>query len=162
MFGIVTPLLVALSLWYADVRLSSRRTSATRPSALPAWMAGCWEARTRNDTLEEYWTVPRGGVMLGVSRLVHNDSLITYEQNRIEERGARIVFLSHVSADPVREYTAARLATDVATFDAPGKLSERIRYWRHADTLRVRFARDEGGVERGVEQPMLRITCEHW
>jgi hypothetical protein len=69
--------------------------------------------------------------------------------------------LSRVSADPVREYTAARLAPDVATFDAPGEASEHIRYLRLADTLRVRFARDEGGMEGGIEQPMLRSTCEH-
>jgi hypothetical protein len=159
-FGIVSPLLMALSLWYAGVRLPPHRTSAIMASALPAWMAGCWQAQTRNDTLEEYWTVPRGGVMLGVSRLVHNDSLITYEQNRIEERGARIVLISHVSGDSVREYTATRVATDIAAFDTPGEVSEHIRYLRHADTLRVRFARDEGGRERGTEQPMLEVRCE--
>ena len=35
---------------------------------LPAWMAGCWEARDGDRWSEECWTIPRAGMMMGSGR----------------------------------------------------------------------------------------------
>jgi hypothetical protein len=128
--------------------------------ALPAWLAGCWEARTTTDTLEEYWGVPRAHMMLGVSRLVHRDSLVTYEQNRIEIRDSRIILLSQVAAEPLREYSSVDVSPSIAVFDSPGAVRERIVYRRRADTLHVRFEHRGSGMERGVEDLMTRVNCQ--
>jgi Domain of unknown function (DUF6265) len=134
---------------------------ATPGARLPEWLAGCWKATTTSDTLDEFWTAPRGGMMLGVSRLVHNSALITYEQNRITIRGSRVVFLSQVDSGAVKEFSAVDLSPNEATFDGRGAVTERVRYRRDADTLRVRFARRAGRTERGVEEPLAYVVCEH-
>ena len=128
--------------------------------ALPTWLAGCWEARTATDTLEEYWGVPRARLMLGVSRLTHGDSLVTYEQNRIEVRNSRMVFVSQVASEPMREYVSLRVSPGIAVFEFPGEVAERIVYRRQADTLRVRFEHRSSGMERSVEDLMTRAKCE--
>ena|SRR5690242_10738111 len=127
---------------------------------LPAWLAGCWEARTTTDTLEEYWGLPRARLMLGVSRLTHGDSLVTYEQNRIEIRDSRMVFVSQVVNEREREYVALSVAPGAAVFELPGETAERIVYRRHADTLRVRFEHRGAGMERSVEDLMTRGNCD--
>ena len=144
---------------------SAYREAASPPrprlSALPAWLAGCWAARTSSDTLEEYWTVPRVGVMLGVSRLVHNDSLVSYEQNRIEAHGTGLAFISQILNQPAREYVAVEGGSNIVTFEAPGEtVNERIRYRRDANTLWVRFERLGKGNEQGVEEPMTLVSCD--
>jgi hypothetical protein len=139
----------------------SQETGVPVKARLPEWLAGCWEAMTASDTLEEYWTSPRGGMMLGLSRLVHNGSLITYERNRIAIRDSRVVFLSQVDSEPVKEFAAVDLSPNAATFEAGGEVTERIQYRREADTLRVRFARHVGGTERGIEEPLVFVACEH-
>ena len=36
--------------------------------ALPAWMAGAWQQEGANGAwAEEYWTQPRGGMMIGAA-----------------------------------------------------------------------------------------------
>lgn len=138
--------------------------AATRGPAvppLPGWIAGCWEARTATDTLEEYWTAPRGGMMLGVSRLVHAGAVVEYEEDRIERRDARIVFVSQPSSESKREYAEIEAMPNEVRFDSPGDVAEQIRYERRADTLRVRFSRRASGTVEGVESPMTLVACPH-
>ncbi|HET9727581.1 MAG TPA: DUF6265 family protein, partial [Gemmatimonadales bacterium] len=35
-----------------------------------AWLAGCWEQASGSRLIEEQWTRPRGGLMLGLGRTV--------------------------------------------------------------------------------------------
>ena len=104
--------------------------------------------------------MPRASTMFGIARLVHKDSLITYEQNRIEVRGDRVVFISKVAAEPPKEYTAIQLAPNLVIFDARQNIGERIRYQRNGDTLRFRFARYRDSTESGVEESMQLVRCE--
>ena len=159
--GSATRLVLALSLWRLAGFLPAHHRPGIAEPALPGWMAGCWLARSATDTLEEYWTVPRASTMFGIARLVHKDSLITYEQNRIEIRGGRLMFISNVEAEPSKEYTAIQLAPNQVIFDGRQNIGERIRYRRNGDTLRVRFARYRDSTESGVEEPMRLVRCEH-
>lgn len=36
-----------------------------RPTASLAWLAGCWEMRAGRRVVEEQWTAPAAGVLLG-------------------------------------------------------------------------------------------------
>ena len=67
--------------------------AATYPSKPPArleslrWMTGCWEQKGIRATVEEHWTRPAGGAMLGLGRTIrHNatgDTTTSYEFTRI-------------------------------------------------------------------------------
>ena len=56
------------------------------------WLAGCWERKAGQRVVEEQWTRPRGGLMLGAGRTVDGDSLVEFEQVRILERAGHLVY----------------------------------------------------------------------
>ena len=41
-----------------------------------AWLQGCWELSSGNRVVEEQWTRPRGGIMLGVGRTTRDGRLV--------------------------------------------------------------------------------------
>jgi Domain of unknown function (DUF6265) len=157
--GTTTRIVCSLFALYFIPWFPRQQAQPASQSSLPAWMAGCWQARTATDTLEEYWSLPRGSQMLGLSVLVHGESLMTYEQNRIVLRGSQIVLISQERAESAKEYIATDVSKNLAVFDLAETRSERIRYRRSGDTLRVRFARRFDGADHGVEDKLTRINC---
>src|SRR5687767_755983 len=56
---------------------------AAQSPALPDWMAGCWEQRSRERWTEECWSRPRGGMMIGYSRSGEGGVLSEWEVMQI-------------------------------------------------------------------------------
>lgn len=154
---------ILVGLWLALTRAQIAYTEPPEPTptTLPGWLAGCWEARTPSDTLEEYWMTPRAATMLGVARLIRRDSAITFEQNRIEQHAGRVVLVSFPSAGPYKQYLSIELTSHIARFESRDSVTEQIRYKRQGDTLLVRFSRRDAGGIRDVEQPMTAVACPH-
>ena len=79
-----------------------------------AWLQGCWESSSTARTVEEQWTAPRGRSMVGLSRTVRGGELVAYELVVIRERGDRLVYIAHPSAEflstTLSERAACRLA----------------------------------------------------
>lgn len=158
---VISVLVVGLGLAIARAQVAYTDQRRPTPAHLPGWLAGCWEAHTPSDTLEEYWMTPRAATMLGVARLVRGDSVVTYEQNRIEVRGNRTVLVSISSTRPGRQYAATELDSRIARFESRDSVTERVRYERRGDSLFVRFSYHDGGGNRDVEQPMTAVVCPH-
>ena len=78
-------MLVSLALYVVGGRsVGAQGTGADRPGIdRLAWLAGYWELRTATRTVEEYWTRPRGGTMLGMGRTVVRDSMVEHESTLI-------------------------------------------------------------------------------
>ena len=57
-----------------------------------AWLQGCWSLTSGDRTVEEQWSGPRGGVMLGASQTVKDGRLVEYEFVIIRERGDALVY----------------------------------------------------------------------
>ena len=62
-----------------------------------AWLRGCWEAQTREGTIEAQWLPPRASSMLGVSRTIHGARLVDYEMDLIRAIGDRLSYEAHPS-----------------------------------------------------------------
>ena len=62
------------------------------------WLAGCWEMRRDDRITEEQWMLPRGGVMMGMSRTVRGDSLIELESKA--EAAISSTLLPHCDRQP--------------------------------------------------------------
>src|SRR3954453_10336213 len=62
-----------------------------------AWLRGCWEAQTREGTIEAQWLAPRASSILGVSRTIHGTTLVGYEMDLIREGGDRLDYEAHPS-----------------------------------------------------------------
>jgi uncharacterized protein DUF6265 len=126
-----------------------------------AWLAGCWELSAGGRVVEEQWTRPRGGLMLGVGRTVRGDSLVEYEQVRIFERGGRLVYGANPSGQTPAEFESTQLSDSAVTFENLGHdFPQRVMYGRpSADSLVGRVEGMSRGKLRGVEFPYARVAC---
>jgi hypothetical protein len=126
-----------------------------------AWLAGCWEQAAGPRLVEEQWTRPRGGLMLGSGRTVRADSLVEYEQTRIFERGGRLVYGANPSGQAAAEFESIELSDSAVTFENPGHdFPQRVMYRRHgADSLIGRVEGMRDGRLRGVDFPYARVAC---
>ena len=66
-----------------------------QPLAEFAWLAGSWVEVEGEMRMEEHWTLPSGGVMLGTSRTLNQDRLAYFEYMRIEDTPAGVVYVAH-------------------------------------------------------------------
>ena len=65
-----------------------------------AWIAGEWVGAEGDTRIEEIWSKPDGGVMMGMFRLVQNDEPVFYEFMVIElTDGGPIMKIKHFSPD---------------------------------------------------------------
>lgn len=138
--------------------------SSTDPGARVtqvAWLAGCWEQAAGPRLVEEQWTRPRGGLMLGSGRTVRADTLVEYEQTRIFERGGRLVYGANPSGQAPAEFESIELSDSSVTFENPTHdFPQRVIYRRRgADSLIGRVEGTHGGKVRGVDFPYARVAC---
>lgn len=126
-----------------------------------AWLAGCWELRSGPRVVEEQWTRPRGGLMLGVGRTVRGDSLVEYEQVRLFERGGRLVYGAAPSGQAPAEFESILVSDSAVTFENLGHdFPQRVIYRRAgSDSLLARVEGLRGGTLRGVDFPYARVEC---
>ena len=61
-----------------------------------AWLAGHWTGEALGGTVDEIWSPPRGGAMMGMFRLVKDGGTVFYELMTIlEEEGTLVLRLKH-------------------------------------------------------------------
>ena len=140
--------------------MTSSAAGKARVSKLD-WIAGCWESRSTRRLVEEQWMVPRGGLMLGMSRTVRGDTLVEYEVVRMEERGDSLFYV----ANPVRQAQAQFLATSSTdssvVFENPyHDFPKKISYHRtHIDSVVARVEGELSGKNRVLEFRYARVPC---
>jgi hypothetical protein len=81
-----------------------------------SWIAGDWESDPGGKAqIEEHWTKPSGGSMLGMSRTVAGNKTVEYEYLRIEQRGDAIYYVAHPKARcPGTDFKLTRLSSGSA------------------------------------------------
>jgi hypothetical protein len=131
------------------------------PTGELRWLAGCWERRSGTLLIEEQWTVPRAGVLLGVSRTTRGDSLIGFEFMRIHSRGDTLIFAAQPSGQAAAEFSGRSPAAGSVVFEnAAHDFPQRIHYRATgADSLHARIEGMQQGQLRGVNFPYARASC---
>lgn len=84
-----------------------------------AWLAGAWVGTRGTSSIEERWTPPGGGAMLGVSRTVKRGSMVGFECLRIVERDGGMVYVAQPGGNPPTEFVLTELGTRRAVFLTP-------------------------------------------
>jgi Domain of unknown function (DUF6265) len=125
------------------------------------WLAGCWEMGSGARVVEEQWTRPRGGVMLGAGRTMQGDSLVEYEQVRLLQRGGRLVYAAAPSGQPPAEFESTAVTDTSVSFENPSHdFPQRISYRKvGADSLVARVEGMRGGKLRGRDFAYRRAAC---
>lgn len=101
-----------------------------------AWIAGDWQtAMGGRSQVEEHWTKPAGGSMMGMSRTVAGDKTVEFEYLRIEQRADGVYYVAHPKARcPGTDFKLTRASTTEAVFENPQHdFPKRIIYRKSAD-----------------------------
>ena len=152
----------AIALSATGALAQGRATSAARPTSALEWLAGCWERRSGERVIEEHWTAPRAGMLLGVGRTTLGDSVVEHEFVRIYEAGDTLVYAAHPSGQVPAEFRAPPpRAGGVVTFEnAAHDFPQRVIYRRAGpDSLVARVEGTRRGVVRGADFPYRRVPC---
>ena len=136
-----------------------------------AWISGCWVYTSPRVFIEELWTRPAGGTMLGVSRTLRRtptgDSTMAWEFIRVYARGTDLVYAAQPHNQPAAEFTSERVSDSVVVFANPAHdYPQRIIYRRAGkDSLRARVEGTQGGRTPGARSrasdfPYVRAACD--
>jgi hypothetical protein len=126
-----------------------------------AWLQGCWESVTPRRVIEEYWTAPRGGTMLGTGRTLRGDSLVEYELVLLRAKEGRLVYEAHPSGQPSAVFPAREVTDSSVLFENPAHdYPQRVGYRKlGADSLLAWIDGTVGGTARRVDFPYARTRC---
>ena len=113
-----------------------------------AWMTGHWSSTKDGLVMEEIWTSPRGGVMLGL----HGDARETkasFEFIRIAVTPEGIVYFAQPGGRPPTPFTLTEVSGTRAVFANPQHdFPKRIVYWLDAGKLCARVEGDGESAEQ--------------
>lgn len=127
------------------------------------WLAGCWKRAYGRRAVEEHWMAPRAGLMLGIGRTTNaaGDTLIQYEQTKIQQHGNALVFTAAPSAQATDSFTAIAVSDSSVTFEnKKHDFPQRVGYTLKADgSLAAWIEGTQGGKTRHVDFPYTRTTC---
>ena len=137
--------------------LSALLLAAAAPAATVddlGWMAGSWIEEGSEDSggrwTEEYWTVPRGGVMLGASRSGRDGTLREFEYLRVQvDANGAISYIAQPGGAAPVAFRLAQHDGASATFEnAAHDYPQRITYAREGDTLTATISLIDGSKAR--------------
>jgi Domain of unknown function (DUF6265) len=114
----------------------SGTTAGQNDIAQLSWIAGDWQtAPGGRAQIEEHWTLPAGGSMLGMSRTVAGGKTAEFEFLRIEQREDGIYYVAQPKGRcPATDFKLTRVASQEAVFENPQHdFPKRIVYRKTAD-----------------------------
>lgn len=121
-----------------------------------AWLAGAWvgtRGASGATSIEERWSPPLGGAMLGVSRTVSRGRMTAFEYLRIVEREGGLVYVAQPNGGAKTEFVLTELGPTRAVFLNPRHdFPQRIVYERSPEgqlTASIGFAK--GGKPQRFE-----------
>jgi hypothetical protein len=123
-----------------------------------AWMSGCWMQTRPDGFVEEHWTGPAGGTLLGMSRTVRRAKTTEYEFLMIRDVGGRLAYVAKPSGQAENAFPLKSLTDGEVVFEDPKHdFPQRILYRRNADgSVTARIEGEMGGKVKGVDFPYQR------
>ena len=120
-----------------------------------AFLTGAWTtAQPSADRVEEHWTAPSAGSMLGISRTIQGERTVFFEYLRIERTPDGVFYVASPRGGPATRFKLIESRTDRVVFEnAEHDFPSQIIYERLADGgLHARIE----GTQRG------RAASETW
>lgn len=125
-----------------------------------AWLQGCWEMADATRSVEEAWTVPKAGAMIGVSRTIQNGKMTAYEFIVLREEGERLAYVAHPSGQPPATFLSTSVSGSELIFENPAHdFPQQIGYRLDGDNLLAWILGAQKGKKRRVEFPYRRVRC---
>lgn len=113
-----------------------------------AWMTGHWTSTNDGLVMEEIWTAPRGGVMLGLHRDAR-ETKASFEFIRIAATPEGIVYFAQPGGRPPTPFALTESSATRAVFANPKHdFPKRIIYWLDEGKLCARVEGDGESAEQ--------------
>jgi hypothetical protein len=128
---------------------------------LVKFMSGCWSmergsAEKGVTVIEEAWSRPRAGTLIGYGRTTRGERTLFHEFLRIEQRGDRLVYIARPSnAEKPTEFTSTKVSATEVVFENP----------EHDDPKRITYRVADGGLvavtegNRTTQFKFRRASC---
>jgi len=125
------------------------------------WLSGCWQGREGNAVIEEIWSKPSGGSMLGMGRTVKGNRTVSFEFMQFREENGSLVFLPQPGGGarvsfPLKDSFGGKATFENLKHDFP----QRVIYERKGKALM--WASIEGmqnGKAERQEFVMHKVRC---
>jgi hypothetical protein len=119
-----------------------------------AWMAGSWKGDSGGAAVEEHWTAPSAGSMIGMNRTVFGGRKVSFEFLRIEARPDGVFYIASPGGRPPTPFKLKETSKEKVVFENPEHdFPQRVLYWRNGAEL---CARVEG---KQKEKPAAEEWC---
>jgi hypothetical protein len=121
-----------------------------------SWMTGCWAGEEGPIRVEEHWTPPAAGQMMGVARTIKGGKVVSHEFLLIDSDNQGIYYLPRLSngATPVKFHLTTQTPTEVIFENQAHDFPQRIIYRKTDGGLFARIDGKQNGKERAVDFPM--------
>jgi hypothetical protein len=149
----------------AVLALASPALAADAPPARVddfAFAAGCWQAAAGDTTMEEQWTRPAGGVMLGTARVVSGGKTVFTEFVEVREKPEGLVMTVALGiGKPSTSFTRIVAGPNEVVFENKAHdFPQRVRYRNDGkDALHARVEGTQKGEAKGEDFPYRRVAC---
>ena len=126
--------------------VSAAVSAEEEDAPFPAWLAGAWSNDDGERWTEEFWTHPRGGMMIGASREGQGDALRSWEAIRIlRTADGSLAYVPMPGGGPPVEFAMTDQTAQSIEFANPAHdFPQRLRYWREGGTLNAEIAMIDG------------------
>lgn len=116
---------------------SHLQAAGAAPPAMPAWMTGVWAQQSPDGKwVEEWWTTPRGGMMIGASKTGTGEGVRFFEHMRIEQRPDGLTFCALPKGQAGACFKATVNEGQKIVFENPAHdYPTRVAYWREGKEL---------------------------
>jgi hypothetical protein len=114
------------------------------------WLSGVWTERGADGSwTEEYWTPPRGQLMLGAGMTGQGDSVRHFEQMQIfKDADGTIAFVGMPNGNKGVRFPLVKMTADEVVFENPTHdYPQRVRYRREGATVIATVSLLDGSKE---------------
>jgi len=118
-----------------------------------SWMTGCWRGEDRGVQMEECWSKPEGGALLGTHRDIVNGKMVSWEFMRIDGSQQDIVYYASPKSRTPTPFTLLTTSTNKVIFEnKEHNFPQRIIYWLDAEgKLNARIEGKKGEKEVSMQ-----------
>jgi hypothetical protein len=129
------------------------------------WLQGCWRIDAPDRIVEEQWSSPRGGTLLGSARTVRDGKTIEHEFVIVRETAdGRLAYEVSPSGRPLTVFTSISLDDGGVVFEnLQHDFPQRVAYERKGADLLAWIegpAKNAPGQLRRIEYPYRKVACE--
>ena len=127
-----------------------------------SWLSGHWTFERDGRTVEEHWTKPAGGTVIGMGRTVRDGKNVEHEFLLVRQEGGELHYVAKPSRRAETVFKLTKLTDTEALFENPQHdFPTRVLYRRQPDgSLHARIEGVVNGRPRAIEYPYRRAKCD--